>query len=1108
MSTLDRALRKTLADTITSARQIAEEAAQDAVRRLGVIDDEPPAYLSTEQRTLRVRLRAHARSLGDDWNSERKRLLSTKHLENEAAYEFWHRMLFGRFLVERGLLIHPDLGEPIAPSELADLASEMGESDQWALVERFAAPSLPAVFKPNDPVLAMTLDPALTRRLRDLVARLPTEVFNADDALGWTYQFWRTSEKDAVNKAGGKVGPDEIPAVTQLFTERYMVQFLLHNTLGAWWAGRVLSVDPSLAFEALDEQALRDACALPGVGWEYLRFIRKDQNGPWTPAAGTFPGWPKTAAMITYCDPCCGSGHFLVEAFLILAAMRQREEGLGGSDAARAVLKDNLHGLELDGRCVQIAAFNVALTAWKVAGGPIVLPQPHIAWIGAPPPLSQSEMAALGGNDLALRGALEHLYSQFLQAPLLGSLLEIGARDLLDVDLRTRGTAALEMLQNAEPERSEGATAAQGLLKAADLLGRRYFLLATNVPFLGRGKQAPDLATYIARRMPEAKADLATAMLQRMRYMAADGGAVASVTPQNWLFLGGYKALRKDLLSSAEMSLVAALGTRAFETISGEVVNTALVVFLATPPASNVEFVGIDANSNPDPRSKEKYLLNGALQALRQHDQLRGPDTTITLSAPHNGERLGKYADAFQGLSSGDNPVFVRMFWELPRLVGWSLLQGANRSADCFGGMQQIVHYERLAAAGTGALRGRDAFGKAGVAITVMSSLNRSFFLGTRFSDTVSVIIPKNPRHLEAVVACLLSDDFPLAVRVVDQALSVTDSSFLKIPFDLAHWQGEAARKYSTGLPEPYSDDPTQWLFHGHPAFSERGTQLHVALARIAGYRWPAEIDSNLRLSQLGRERTSLAEKLPGADADGLLPFHATSGDRTLADRLRALLAVAFETPLTPAQEADLVRASDAKLDKREARDTTLETWLRDRASRQHCALFQNRPFLWQVWDGLQDGFSAFLYYHRLDHSALEKLTFTLLGGWIADARAEGRTAHQERGLQLQQRLRTILDGETPYDIFVRWKPLAEQPIGWRPDLIDGVRLNIRPFMAAEILRDQPRLNWSKDRGTDAPSAPWFHLGPIYGGKKGDRINHHHLTLAEKRTALNEAKAS
>jgi hypothetical protein len=223
---------------------------------------------------------------------------------------------------------------------------------------------------------------------------------------------------------------------------------------------------------------------------------------------------------------------------------------------------------------------------------------------------------------------------------------------------------------------------------------------------------------------------------------------------------------------------------------------------------------------------------------------------------------------------------------------------------------------------------------------------------------------------------------------------------------------------------------------------------------------------------------------------------------------MRSILGAAFCSPLTTAQELDLVRTADIAFDGKAARDGSLEGWLRDRAFRQHCILFHHRPFLWHVWDGLPDGFSVFVGYHKLTHGTLEKLIFTMLGDWISKARAESRTAHESRALQLQQHLRGILEGETPLDIFVRWKASEHQPLGWQPDLDDGVRLNIRPFMSSGVLREQPSINWGKDRGADSPSTPWYHLGPQYdkkNGKKGDRINDHHLTLAEKRVARGKA---
>ena len=89
--------------------------------------------------------------------------------------------------------------------------------------------------------------------------------------------------------------------------------------------------------------------------------------------------------------------------------------------------------------------------------------------------------------------------------------------------------------------------------------------------------------------------------------------------------------------------------------------------------------------------------------------------------------------------------------------------------------------------------------------------------------------------------------------------------------------------------------------------------------------------------------------------------------------------------------------------------------------------------------------------------------------------------------INLQKKLEAIRDGEPPYDIYVRWKPLSEQPMGWNPDLNDGVRINIRPFVTAGILRNRFTINWNKDRGTNPDGS--------------ERLNDLHYTLAEKREA-------
>ena len=137
--------------------------------------------------------------------------------------------------------------------------------------------------------------------------------------------------------------------------------------------------------------------------------------------------------------------------------------------------------------------------------------------------------------------------------------------------------------------------------------------------------------------------------------------------------------------------------------------------------------------------------------------------------------------------------------------------------------------------------------------------------------------------------------------------------------------------------------------------------------------------------------------------------------------------------------------------------------------------------------------------YHKLDEQTLQKLTYTYLGWWIdrqkADATAEvaGAETLLAAATELQNRLKLILEGEAPNDIYVRWKPLAEQPLGWQPDLNDGVRLNIRPLVTAGVLRAKlPSIHWNKDRGKNPDGS--------------ERLNDLHTTLAEKRAAREERR--
>ena len=1061
--------RRHLDGAVQRARTASELAATDALRALAVAEPSRPAYLSDTDNALRLALREQARQLGDNTASSGADLTN---LLREVAYEQWHRLLFARFLEANGLLRHPEFRDTaLTLQDCSDLADELDEPDGWSVAARFAAEILPGVFRLDDPAVQVRLATEHRLELEKILLSLPGEVFETEDALGWVYQFWQTAEKKRVKESGVKIGGADLSPVTQLFTENYMVRFLLENSLGAWWAARH------------PDSPLID-------GWEYLR--RLDDG---TPAAGTFDEWPATASEVTVMDPCCGSGHFLVAMFGMLWRMRAEEEGLSPADAQDAVLRDNLHGLELDPRCTQIATFNVALEAWK-QGGFRDLPAPQVACSGVPVRAARSEWESLAGGNDELRTVMASLHATFRSADSLGSLISprplVVEGTLFDRDLNSATAwesvrVALARAFHAEQSASPVlGLAGDDVLHAAGLLAGRYTLVATNPPFLQRNFMDDVLARFVDDSFPESKADLAACFVERCRTLTHPGGAFALVSPQGWTQLGKFKAMRRTLLSEARLRLAARLGAGAFRQISGEVVKVVLTVAESRASVGTDPLCGVLAHRERGPELKATALRSGDLARTTIQEQRSNPDSRLTLTRIDQARLLEGSARGFAGIQTGDYARFGRLFWEVPLPdVRWARQQSTVNSTTPYGGREHMLLWEngegalheyvaeRLGEWGTGAwIRGQDAWGKRGVAVSQMGSLPVTLYTGELTDTNAAIVLPQDPKDLPALWAYCSSEEFSANVRDIDDSLKVTNSTLVKVEFDRERWERVADE--AGPLPSPASDDPTQWLFRGEITTS--GDPLQVAVARLIGYRWPDQpADDYDRF----------------ADADGIAALQTLPNEPDLATRLRELLSAAYGDQWSSTLERTLVTEAGGK-------NGRLEDWLRDTFFAQHVKAFGNRPFLWHVWDGRKDGFSAVVNYHRLDHKTLEKLTFTSLGAWIERQRHEtaagraGADARLAAAEELQAKLKLILVGAPPYDVYVRWKELHEQPIGWNPDLNDGVRLNIRPFVEAGVLRSRVNVHWKKDRGTNADGS--------------ERLNDLHPTLEERREARRQTE--
>lgn len=1137
---LDKALRRTLESTVIKARDIAEQAATQALEQLGVGDAKVADFLNDDQRSLRNRLRARGRQLGDVRHTNGQQ--DTKRLITEIAYEHWHRMLFARFLEQNNLLMYDEY-TALTLAECHELAQEPEVArddlerqckDGWDLAGVLASKMLPQVFRINSPVFEIQFAPEHQRSLEQLIMNLDTETFKAQDSLGWVYQFWQSKRKDEVNNSGVKIGADELSPVTQLFTEPYMVSFLLDNALGAWWSGKKLT--DSDWQNAKDEQELRDKAAIDGVPLEYLRFVQDENSKQWQPASGTFDAWPDNLSEFKAIDPCCGSGHFLVAIFLMLVPMRMQLENLNEQQAIDKVLSENLHGLELDQRCVELAAFAVALEAWRYpnAGGYRKLPELHLACSGLSVTAARDEWKALSreADKQNLSIALDQMYQTFKDAPVLGSLINPRRSDAAKIadwdDLQQLLSEALSKESQSTGDSSEhnnqveAGIVAQGLAKAAELLSDRYSLVITNVPYLKAGDQCDTLKQFINKHYPLSKYALEATFIERCHEFLNEGGCSAVVTQQYWLFLKYYNLMRERFIRTKNLGLIARLGTGAFEEISGEVVNVCLQ--LTFNGFSDTHY-GLDVSESTSTDEKAVSLINQNIKAARQKKQLDNPDYRISFEIDSSfGQLLSSYADFGKGSVSGDGPHYIRKFWEFEKKITEARFWiNSPNHEQMFSGRQDFIlwggSYNPTVESGF-RHHGHRVHNKKGVAIGKAGSFRFTPYTGEIFDDNVAVLLPLSKKDLNALWYFAISGNLQEEIKKLDKKMSVTAGTFTKVRVDIDKLRAEGSKLIPKGLPEPYTNDPTQWIFHGHPCgsviwdektkWTTKGelrvddSVLQVAVARLLGYQWPAELDSEMELAVEQRQWVKRSQELNQyADDDGIVCLAAIRGEKSADQRLEALLQAAYGEAWTSLLRDELLALVKGK---------SLKLWLRDKFFEQHCKMFQHRPFIWHIWDGLNDGFSALVNYHKLDKAGLERLIYTYLGDWIRTQQsgiANGEDGAQERlsaAEALKKELEAILEGEAPYDIFVRWKSLEEQPVGWTPDLNDGVRLNIRPFMLAKdvgrkgagILRWKPNIHWKKDRGKDVESATWYQLGLEYEGKEGDRINEHHLSLKEK----------
>lgn len=677
------------ADTIEGRPLSADERRQraDLIRRLGPVD--APGYKEAYEGLID--------QAAYTWFN---RLVAIRFMELNDRLPSHVRVLSAEDGAFRPQVLREALDVSIEGLDVAQVSELLRASDDEALFRCLflaqcceLAACLPDVFEAVGAAMELLLPEGLLRQ-GGIVQRLVDDIPEGDwregvEIVGWMYQYYVSERKDEVFagfKKGKKADAGAIAPATQLFTPDWIVRYLTENSLGRLW---VQSRPESRLVEQMPYYIPDD------LGVEGADDDRHAKDSMPSVAAGDDPGRSDLSAVppesLKVVDPACGSGHILVYAFKLLAAMYE-EAGHVRRDIPRLILQNNLTGCEIDPRAAQMASFALAMTAceWdsrflrradKVSANIVCL---------RPAEIDADELTEMPylAERTALLDAMAHMGecgSLFVPEPEDIAALEraddeLDAREAGGDLLAYRPHAAVaQMLANCKP------------------LAETYDAVIANPPYMGSSNMDKWLANWTKKHYPDSKRDLCTCFIERGFTLAKPCGYSAMVTMQSWMFLGSFEALREKMLKERSIASMAHLGTRAFDAIGGEVVATTATVFGGSPagaPASYLRLVDFDGEVAKEESIREA-IANPTCGWFyrRSTDAFKSiPGTPIAYwaseamrSAYSSGKPLSSIGVPRQGLATGDNDRFLRLWWEVSSsTTGFGFSESVDASISGF----------------------------------------------------------------------------------------------------------------------------------------------------------------------------------------------------------------------------------------------------------------------------------------------------------------------------------------------------------------------------------------------------------------------------------------
>ena len=385
--------------------------------------------------------------------------------------------------------------------------------------------------------------------IREMLA-LDKKNWDEVEIIGWLYQYYIVEKKDEVFadlKKGKKILKENIPAATQIFTPKWIVQYMVENSVGKLW----LESHPNNNLEDKFKYFLKSVEQEPQVKAEIEKSINKYIK-------------PEEIKVL---DPACGSGHILVSAFEILYEI-YKSAGYLEDEIASLILKNNLYGLDICDRASQLAQLAVIMKAReydknisnKVTELNITSIQ-ETNWID-----KRVKECLMNGvnNKLLATSQIELLTDTFNDAKEYGSIIDVKDFDFDFWQERLNALQTLNMGLLYIDVVSELQRKLPQLIKQATIMQQKYECVISNPPYMGNKGMDTKLTEYVKDNYRNSKTDFFAIFMEKNYSFTINNGYTSMITQPSWLFLSSFEELRKQILDNQNIMSVLHMGRGIF----------------------------------------------------------------------------------------------------------------------------------------------------------------------------------------------------------------------------------------------------------------------------------------------------------------------------------------------------------------------------------------------------------------------------------------------------------------------------------------------------------------------------------------------------------------